>query len=227
MGIIFHLIAFSFLASGVALALGAFMESKHALTLWRSRPVKACDVRKSTGIFDVRGPVHTLSPLTGPLTGRSCVQYTVVVERTQPKGNQKRDGAPDLITFVEAAPFVVDDGTGRIHVDLRLHRVPVTGTAIVRQPIERLTAQLERMLSIRLHKPGGIWCTGRDIIATEAALIDGDEVSVIGRKGDNGEIIPVHVTTGKTHVVAMQGLTRAGFASIGATLLFALYAWLR
>lgn len=227
MGLIFHLIAFSFLASGVALALGAVLETKHAVTLWRSRPVKARDVRASTGIFDVRGPVHTSSPLTGPLTGRSCVQYTVVVERAQPKGGQKRDGEPDLITFVEAAPFVVDDGTGRVHIDLRLHRVPVTGTSIVRQPIQRLTAQLERMLSIRLHKPGGIWCSGRDVVATEAALMDGDEVSVIGRKGENGEIIPVHVTTGVTRAVAMQGLTRAGLAYIGATILFALYAWLR
>jgi hypothetical protein len=221
-----HLLAFTFLAFGMALALAALLETKHSILLWRSRRVLAKDMRNASGIFDIRGSVKASRPLTGPLTGRPCVQYTVVMERRQPKSGQKRDGDPDLITFIDAAPFVVDDGTGRVHIDLREQHIPVTGTSIVKRPLERLTAPLEKLLSLRLHKPGGLWCMGRDIVATEAALVDGDEVSVVGRR-DGNDVIPLHVTTGRTRVVAMQGLTRAGAALCASSVLFGLYMWLR
>jgi hypothetical protein len=222
-GLVLHLIAFSFLASALMIALGGVLETKHSIVLWRSKRVMARDLGAVSGIFDVRGAVHASTPLTAPITGRSCVQYTVVVERAH-KGS---DGDPDLITFVDAAPFSVDDGTGRVHIDLRMHRIPVTGASIVKKPMERLTQPLERLLALRLHKPGGLWCTGRDVVATEAALVDGTEASVVARKGKDGLIVPLHVTTGRPLVVAMQGLTRAGVAFIVSALLAGVWLWLK
>jgi hypothetical protein len=221
-----QLVAFSFLAMATALGLGAFMDAKSAFTLWRARRVAAKDVRTSSGIVDVRGKISSEQPLTAPLTGRPCAQFIVILERAAPKGGVKRDGDPDLITFVGASPFIVDDGTGRVHVDLRTARVPVTGTDVHKQPLERLTQPLDRLLQGRLHKPGGVWCMNRSVTATEAVLLEGMEVSVVAKKSADG-FEPLHVTTGRTRVVAMQAMMRAGMASTAAVMLGAVWLWLR
>ncbi len=224
--IVMQLIAFALLSTGASLLLGALFEIRHALTLWRARRVSARELRGSSGIVDVRGPARAEEPLMGPLTGRSCVQFTVVMERASPKGGVKRDGDPDLITFVAAAPFTVDDGTGRVHVDLRTRRVPITGTSVIRKPLERLTQPLDKLLAVRLHKPGGLWCMNRNVTATEAALLDGTEVSVVARKTADG-FLPLHVTTGRVRVVALQGLMRAGMAVSAAALFLGAWLWVR
>jgi hypothetical protein len=226
-GILLSLLAMTCLASGATLALGALLEGRHAIQLWRSKTIAARDVATATGIFDVRGSVVARAPLQGPLTGRPCVQFVVVMERKQPKRGQKRDGEPDLLTWIESSPFTLDDGTGKLHINLADQRVPVTGTSIIKQPLERLTAPLERMLHARLKKPGGLWCSGRDVVATEAALENGAEASVVAKKSPAGDLVAVHVTTGRPRVVAMQGLTRSGMAASGALILGALWMWLR
>jgi hypothetical protein len=98
---------------------------------------------------------------------------------------------------------------------------------VKKQPLERLTQPLEKLLAMRLHKPGGLWCTGRDVVATEAALVDGSEASVVAKKGADGLVVPLHVTTGRPLVVAMQGLTRAGVAFIASTVLAGVWLWLK
>ena len=161
-----------------------------------------------------------------PLTGRTCVQFTVIMERRQPRSGQKRDDRPDLITFVGASPFMVDDGTGKVRIDLRQQRVPITGTSVEKKPLERLTAPLEKLLAARLGVAGGLWCMNRDVVATEAVLLEGAEVSVVARATADG-LRPLHVTTGRAKVVALQGVIRAVLALVGAGLLVALSAWLR
>lgn len=231
-GWFFTFLAYSCLASAAALAFGALMEVRHAFRLWISKRVSAVDMRGAAagthaGIFDVRGRASAEVPLMAPLTGRTCVQFTVIMERMQPRAGQKRDDRPDLITFVGASPFFVEDTTGRVRVDLRDKRVPVTGTSVERRPLERLTAPLERLLQARIGAPGGLWCKDRDVIATEAVLLDGAEVSLIAKRDEDGTITPLHVTTGRTKVVAMQLLMRAGMAMSGAAILVALFQWLR
>lgn len=225
-------IAYACLASGAALAFGALMETRHALQLWRSRRVTAGDLGSAggigiVGIVDIRGRASAEIPLMAPLTGRTCVQFTVIMERKQPKPGVKRDDRPDLITFVGASPFFVDDGTGKVRVDLREMRVPVTGTSVERRPLERLTAPLEKMLHARLGAPGGLWCMNRDVVATEAVLLDGAEVSVVAKRGADGSVVPIHVTTGRAKVVALQGVIRAGMALGAAAVLIGLFEWLR
>src|SRR5262245_51930532 len=146
---VLQLIGFAVMATAGFLGLASLLELNHSLLLWRSRRVSAKDVRASTDrIVDVRGTVHAQSPLMAPLTGKACVQFTVVMFRDPKKGvKAERDGFPDVMTFVGMSPFIVDDGTGRIHVDLRENRVPLTGATITRKPLERLTAPLEKLLA--------------------------------------------------------------------------------
>lgn len=226
-GFFLSFLAYSCLASGLALAFGALMEVRHAFRLWISKRIHASDARGTSGIFDVRGRVHAEIPLQAPLTGRNCVQFTVVMERKTPRAGQKRDDRPDLITFVGASPFFVEDATGKVRVDLREKRVPVTGTSVERRPLERLTQPLERLLQARIGAPGGLWCMNRDVVATEAVLLDGAEVSVVASRDNAGNFKPLHVTTGRLKVVAMQLLMRAGMAMCGAAVLVALFQWLR
>ncbi len=220
-------LAYSCLASGLGLAFGALLEVRHAFRLWISKRIQAADARGTTGIFDVRGRAHAETPLKAPLTGRSCVQFTVIMERKTPRAGQKRDDRPDLITFIDASPFFVEDATGKVRVDLRERRVPVTGTSVERRPLERLTQPLERLLHARIGAPGGVWCMNRDVIATEAVLLDGAEVSFVASRDAEGNVTPLHVTTGRLKVVAMQLLMRAGMAMCGAAVLVALFQWLR
>lgn len=223
-------LAWSALVSGAFLALGAVVEAWHALSLWQSRPVKVSELSSARGIIDLRGRTRAELPLQAPLTGRSCVQFRVVVERKQPRAGQRRDQRPDLITFVGAAPFLIDDGTGQRRVDLRADRgggrVPVSGSSIERRPLERLTAPLEKLLQARLGAPGGLWCAGRDVVATEAALLEGTEVSVVARLGRDGALRPLHVMTGRAKVIALHGALRAGLALGGSALLLLVFLWL-
>jgi hypothetical protein len=114
-----------------------------------------------------------------------------------------------------------------VRVDLREKRVPVTGTSVERRPLERLTAPLERLLHARIGAPGGLWCMNRDVVATEAVLLDGAEVSLVASRDSEGNVTPLHVTTGRLKVVAMQVLMRAGMAMCGSAVLVALFQWLR
>jgi hypothetical protein len=220
-------IAWSAFVSGAFLAFGAIHEALHALRLWRSRRVPVSELTSSTGIVDLRGTARAEVPLMAPLTGRSCVQFTVVLERKQPRGGQKRDHRPDLITFIGTAPFVIDDGTGRMRVDLRDQRVPVTGASVEKRALQRLTAPLDKMLHARLGAPGGLWCVGRDIVATEAALVQGTEVSVIAKLARDGAVTPLHVLTGRAKVVALHGALKAALALSGAAALLFIFELLR
>lgn len=220
-------LAWTALISGAFLGVGAIAEALHSLSLWRSRRIKVSELSTARGIVDLRGTARAELPLKAPLTGRDCVMFTVSMERKQPRAGQKRDARPDLLTFVGAAPFVIDDGTGRRRVDLRDKRVPVTGTSIEKQPLERLTAPLEKLLRERIGVPGGLWCMGRDVVATEAALLEGTEVSVIAKLGRDGELMPVHVMTGRAKVVALHGVIRSAAALVGSAMLVLVFQWLR
>src|SRR5690349_13402688 len=105
-----QLIAFAATAVAGFLGLASALELNHSLMLWRSRRVSAKDLRsESSRIVDVRGKVHAQTPLMAPLTGKACVQFTVVMFRDPKKGvKQERDGYPDVMTFVAASPFIVD-----------------------------------------------------------------------------------------------------------------------
>jgi hypothetical protein len=216
------------LVVGGGLAVGALVESRHALLLWRARRVRARELdagADSAGVFEVRGPARAKVPLRAPLTGAACIQFTVILERERPPDGRSPDGDPDTLTFVGTSPFVVEDGTGSLEVDLRTSRAPLTGTRIERKPLARLTAPLEELLAVRLGKPGGLWCHGRAVTATEAALLEGAEVSVVARRSAAG-VRPLHVTTGRVRVVALQGLMRAAIALAVAVVLLNVWFFL-
>lgn len=223
-----QVLAVACLVTGLGLLLGVVVESRHALLLWRARRVFARDLGRGTspGIVEIHGRARSRSPLTAPLSGAACLQFMVVLERAPPN-NGRGDADPDVVTFVGASPFVVDDGTGKIDVDLHARRVPVTGVRVERRPLERLTAPLEKLLAVRLGKPGGLWCHGRTVTATEALLVDGVELSVIGRSGNDGKLTPLHVTTGRLRVVALQGFVRATTGAGVAIVLLNIANWLR
>lgn len=213
--------------SGAFLVVGALAELVHSFSLWRSRRVKVSELSSSKGIVDVRGRARAELPLQAPLTGRSCVQFTMRMERKQPRAGQKRDDRPDRITFIGAAPFVIDDGSGQKRVDLRETRVPVTGSSIEKRALQRLTAPLDKLLQARLGAPGAVWCMGRDVIATESALLEGTEVSVVAKLGKDGVLRPLHVMTGRAKVLALHGVMRAGGALVGSAVMMLVFQWLR
>lgn len=232
MSSILQVIAVGCLVVGLGLGLGAVGEARHALRLWRARRTKAGDVGGSGGssVVEVRGTARATRPLASPLSGTACLQFLVILERAPPTG-RPRDDDPDLLTFVGAAPFIVDDGTGTIAVDLHARRVPVTGVRVQQKPLERLTAPLEKLLATRLGKPGGLWCHGRAVTATEAILVDGAELSVVAARtrpgGAPGGLEPLHITTGRVRVIALQGLLRATLTAMVAVVLVNVGLWLR
>jgi hypothetical protein len=224
------LVALCCLVCALALVLGAIGSVRRGLELWRSRRVRAADLGREAGVVEVRGRARAdakTGPIMAPLTGRPCVTFTVLVERAAPRDGKKRDEDPDFLTFMAAAPFVVDDGSGQVPVDLTRARVPVTGfDVVVRRPLERLTNPLEKLLAARLHKPGGLWCMNREVAATEAVLLEGAEVSVIARRSGN-DVLPLHVTTGRVKGVALQLFVQAAIALTVGGALLGVWQWIR
>jgi hypothetical protein len=225
------ILAFAAFATGLVMGLAAVGDALHAWSLWRARKVPLRELMTQTGILELRGRARATNPLMAPLTGKTCVQFTVIVERGRPLDHEfgrrpERDEHPDMLTFMGASPFVVDDGSGTVTVDPRVTRVPVTGSVVERKPLPRLTAPLEKMLTARLGKPGGLWCAGREVTATEAALLEGAEVSLVARRTP-GTFTPLHVTTGRVRVVALQGFMRAVVVGALAIVLVNVWVWLR
>lgn len=217
-------------AVGGALVLGSLSQVRHALVLWRARRVAAGSIGQTdAAIVDVRGHVHLEAPLTAPVSGRSCAQWLVVVSRAPAKAGQPRDGLSDVVVLQDARPFWVDDGTGRVRVNVKGRAIPLSEVPSTSQPLVKLTAPLAALLTARLHLPAAAWCHQRDVTVVESALFAYDEVSLVARRerGAHLSIEPVHVTRGRPRVVALRTAMRAVVAAGFAVVFFAVAQWLR
>lgn len=215
---------------GGALLLGALADLRHALVLWRARRTAAGSLGQTdAGVVDVRGRVHLETPITAPLSGKSCAQWQLVVSRAPAKAGQTKDGLADLVVLHDARPFWVDDGTGRVRVSVQGKAIPLSEVKAHSQPLVKLTTTLDALLSARLHVPAAAWCHQRDVTVVESALFAGDEVSLIAKRerGPRLVIEPVHVTRGRPRVVALRTALRATVVAGFAVVFFAVAQWLR
>lgn len=217
-------------AIGGALLLGSLSEVRHASLLWRARRCTAGSIaRTAATVVDVRGQVHLDQTLTAPLSGLSCAQWLVVVSRAPPGPGQERDGQSDALVFQDARPFWVDDGTGRVRVDVKGRSIPLSEVSSKSTRLERLTAPLAALITARLGSPAAAWCHRRDVTVVESALFAYDEVSLVARCSTFPRLAidPVHVTRGRPRVVALRRALRAVVTTGMAVVFFAIAKWLR
>lgn len=215
---------------GGALALGALADVRHALVLWRARRTAAGSIGQTDAtVVDVRGRVFLEQPLVAPLTGKSCAQWQLVVSRAPAKPGQHQDGLADLVVLHEARPFWVDDGTGRVLVSAPGKAIPLSEVKAHSEPLAKLNATTDALLTARLHAPAALWCHQRDVTVVESALFAGDEVSLVAKRerGPRLVIEPVHVTLGRPRAVALRTALRAVVVAAFAVVFFAVAQWLR
>lgn len=230
MALLFSLLTLGCTLVGGALLWGAVLEVRHALLLWRARRVAAGSMgRTHAAIVDVRGQVHLETPLTAPLSGKSCAQWLLVVSRAPVRTASATDGASDVVVLQDARPFWVDDGTGRVRVSVQGRGIPLSEVKSTSQPLQRLTPTLDALITARVGMPAAMWCHGREVTAVESALFAYDEVSVVARHATHPRLIvePVHVTLGRPRVVALRTAMRAVVVAGFAVIFFAVAQWLR
>jgi hypothetical protein len=111
--------------------------------------------------------------LTAPLSGRACAGFRALVEPTR---------GPRLVEEARFAGFSLDDGTGRVRVDLTGAIVDVTLDHVwhagALDPEDRF--DLERFLATHLDA-AAISADGRaTLVYREGALTPGETVTVVG-----------------------------------------------
>ena len=230
MQLLLALLMFACVVVGGALLLGALADVRHALVLWRARRTAAGSIGTTDAtVVDVRGRVFLEQPLTAPLTGLSCAQWQLVVSRAPAKLGQQKDGLADLVVLHEARPFWVDDGTGRVRVSVQGKAIPLSEVRSKSEPLPRLTATLDALLTARLHVPAAVWCHQRDVTVVESALFANDEVSLVAKRKRGPRLVlePVHVTLGRPRVVALRTALRAVVVAGFAVVFLAVAQWLR
>lgn len=162
-----------------------------AVRAWRKRrlisktqtsPVEAL----APGLVEVEGQARAVDgTLQAPISGAECLAYALKVERRDADGDD-RDDWDTIHQEDEVAPFWVEDGTGRVQVDvghadleLDLDEQRYTDDEVPEELSDRYGGVLERegFLDKASAAVGGDWGSAR---YTEALLAPDDAVYVLG-----------------------------------------------
>jgi len=103
---------------GVALGVSFIMRPAQAQPLKSLRELKRLSVGSvlEGRVCKIEGKVRLdKDTLVAPVSGRPCVYYVVRIETPGPSG---ADGWANLLRETEGCDFVIDDGTGRVRVEV-------------------------------------------------------------------------------------------------------------
>ena len=116
--------------------------------------------------------------LIAPLSGRRCAAYEVLVQGLDSHSNEKWD---TVAYEMQAVPFVIEDATGKAHVDPARAKLMVTLDRHQRSgAFERPSPQAEAFLR-RHGRARSDWGVGRPLRFREGVLEHDELVTVLGR----------------------------------------------
>lgn len=123
--------------------------------------------------------VYEGEPLTSPLTGRRCAQYSVDVEQYRSHG--KGGSWHTIIQEEDAQDFLLDDGTGVARVKMAGAQVAVTRDERFRTgAFQDPTPELEAFLARHGRESKGFFGLNKKLRFKEGVLEGGEEVAVCG-----------------------------------------------
>lgn len=154
---------FAFLGGGALCGLGGWLclqqaaaKARVAALIRDTRTSKVKDLRP--GLVEVQGRIRAVDrgqPMLAPLSGRSCVYYSFVVEegvqRSTGSGKNRRTKTVwvNRVRDVGRRAFVLDDGTGTVQVDFERAEVGLAvdeggGSGFLNNPTPAFEAALQR-----------------------------------------------------------------------------------
>jgi hypothetical protein len=130
------------LVAAFAAVYGRRQHRKHALV----ETTETTDVRdiRSEGLVELKGTVRADDPFDSPIAGEPCTVSAWEVEEWNEKGSS--DMWETRASGVYATPFDLDDGTGRVRVDVGTH-VDDTSTGTGIDEIQVGAVDVDRFLS--------------------------------------------------------------------------------
>jgi hypothetical protein len=137
--------------------------------LARARPTKISGA--TGGVAKIDGRVGALSTIVAPLSGRSCVHWSVTVRRY------------DLVLLhaERTVDFLVRDGTGKALVSARDVRVVAGFPArAMRAPFDPSQPRAAELLRLAAGAISPLYDRYLPMHFVETVLVDGDDVSVRG-----------------------------------------------
>lgn len=162
--------------TGGLLAWRAF-DTARLISSTPSTPVGELD----EGLHEVKGTLGADEAVEAPLSRRACVYYRILVEQ------RRRNKWEALVDRKRSAPAWLDDGSGRVRVDVAAAQVVVSSPARVRSGIFGVpSAELDELLARLGEKPAEI--TGPFLRYREEVLEVGDRLYAVATaaRGENG-----------------------------------------
>lgn len=167
---------------GIALLAHHFGEGQKLLRLLRGTPIFSLAAVPESSPARVVGQAFAQSAqgpiLHGPLTGRPCLMYIVIVE--QQVSNGKSTSWKEIIRESRAVTFLLTDATGKALVIpteaktvLDFDRETKSGTFDPAEPVE------EAFLSKHGHTSKG-WLFNKGLRYREAVIDIGETISILG-----------------------------------------------
>ena len=170
------------IVAGAAIMLGAWYFSeaqkiKRALRAAEHVPIANYPhggIKRVIGVLSVEGDM-----LSAPLSGRQCAAWEVVVEEQRSSG--KSTSWYTIVRQVEAVPFLVEDETGRAHVDPSGAQLVVTADRHSRSGTFDDPTPEERAFLDRHGEEATGWVFNRTLRYREGVLEPDELVAVLGQ----------------------------------------------
>lgn len=127
----------------------------------------------------VVGKVQLLGePILAPLSGRSCVYYSIRVEEY--RNNGTTGNWYQLLADEEGVNFAVDDETGSAVVHVEAAKIVLSEDHSTTSSSSDLPNEVERAFLDRHSKKGEDWVSSKTLRYVEAVIEPGETVSVFG-----------------------------------------------
>lgn len=131
-------------------------------------------IKKVIGVLSVEGEL-----LTAPLSGRPCAAWEVIVQEQRSSG--KSTSWHTIICEVEAVPFILEDHTGRAHIDPSGAQLVVTADQHSRSGTFDDPTPEEHAFLDRHGEEGTGWVFNRTLRYREGVLEADELVAVLGQ----------------------------------------------
>lgn len=142
----------------------------------RAKPTRIRDVQECWAAVQGR-IVPTAECVVAPWGHRPCVHFSLVVDQHVRKGTWKT-----LVEDQEWAPCAVDDGSGRLELDLTEAKLELETDVWLRPRLRRdMDPQLRQLLEVEYGVPTRTWLgTFRRVRLRQTVLEPNDPVYIIG-----------------------------------------------